>query len=34
MQRVQTFAAQSPEMAKEGVPVTTRPYTAAAGGSH
>jgi membrane fusion protein (multidrug efflux system) len=33
MQRVQTFAAQSPEMAKEGVPVTTRPYSAAAGGS-
>ena len=33
MQRVQTFAAQSPEMAKEGVPVTTRPYTSAAGGS-
>jgi len=34
IQKVQTFAAQSPEMAKEGVPVTVKPYTPNAGGIH
>lgn len=33
IQKVQTFAAQSPELAKEGVPVTVKPYAPAAGGS-
>jgi membrane fusion protein (multidrug efflux system) len=34
IQRVQTFAAQAPELAKEGIPVTPKPHTAAAGGSN
>ena len=34
IQKVQTFAAQSSEMAKEGVPVTVRPYVPKAGGIH
>ena len=34
IQKVQTFAAQSPEFAREGVPVTAKPYMAAAGGSN
>ena len=34
IQKVQTFAAQSPQFAKEGVPVTAKPYMAAAGGSN
>jgi len=34
IQKVQTMAAQAPESAKEGVPVTPRPYAAAAGGSN
>ena len=33
IQKVQTFAAQSPEMAKQGVPVTVKPYTGATGGA-
>jgi RND family efflux transporter MFP subunit len=33
-QRVQAFAAQVPEMAKEGVPVNPKPYTAAAAGGN
>jgi membrane fusion protein (multidrug efflux system) len=34
IQKVQTLAAQSPQFAKEGVPVTTKPYASAAGGSN
>jgi len=34
IQKVQAFAAQSPEAAKEGVPVTTKPYASTAGGSN
>jgi len=34
IQRVQTLAAQAPELAKEGIPVTPRPHAAAAGGSN
>ncbi|HEX8817274.1 MAG TPA: efflux RND transporter periplasmic adaptor subunit [Terriglobales bacterium] len=33
-QRVQTFAAQVPEMAEEGVPVNPKPYTASAAGGN
>jgi membrane fusion protein (multidrug efflux system) len=33
IQRVQMFAAQAPGLAKEGVPVTPKPYVAAVGGS-
>jgi len=33
IQKVQTAAAQTPQSAKEGVPVTPKPYAAAAGGS-
>ena len=33
MQRVQTVAAQSPDSAKEGVPVTVKPFEGATGGS-
>jgi RND family efflux transporter MFP subunit len=33
IQKVQTFAAQAPDAAKEGVPVTPKPYVAAVGGS-
>jgi len=32
IQKVQTFAAQSPDMAKEGVPVTVKPYVPNSGG--
>jgi membrane fusion protein (multidrug efflux system) len=34
IQKVQAFAAQSPQAAKEGVPVTTKPYASTAGGSN
>ena len=34
IQRVQTFAAQAPELAKQGVPVVPKPYVASAGGSN
>jgi len=34
IQKVQTAAAQAPEMAKEGIPVSPKPYLAAAGGSN
>jgi RND family efflux transporter MFP subunit len=34
IQRVQTFAAQAPESAKEGIPVTPKAYAAPAGGSN
>jgi len=34
IQRVQMFAAQAPGLAKEGVPVTPKPYVAAVGGSN
>ena len=34
IQRIQTFAAQSPELAKEGIPVVAKPYAPAAGGSN
>jgi len=33
IQKVQTFAAQAPDAAKEGVPVTPKPYVAGMGGS-
>jgi len=33
IQKVQTYAAQSPESAKEGIPVAPKPYVAAVGGS-
>jgi len=33
IQKVQTYAAQSPQSAKEGIPVAPKPYVAAAGGS-
>jgi membrane fusion protein (multidrug efflux system) len=33
IQRVQTFAAQAPQFAKEGFPVVPKPYAAPAGGS-
>jgi len=33
IQKVQTFAAQSPQLAKEGIPVTPKPYVAELGGS-
>jgi membrane fusion protein (multidrug efflux system) len=28
IQRVQTFAAQAPQLVKEGIPVTAKPYVA------
>jgi membrane fusion protein (multidrug efflux system) len=31
IQKVQTFAAQAPELAKEGVPTIPKPYMAAGG---
>jgi RND family efflux transporter MFP subunit len=34
IQKVQTLAAQSPELAKQGIPVTPKPYAASAGGSN
>jgi RND family efflux transporter MFP subunit len=34
IQKVQTFAAQSPELAKEGIPVTPKPYVAELDGSN
>jgi len=34
IQKVQTFAAQAPELAHEGIPVTPKPYVAGAGGSN
>jgi len=34
IQKVQTFAAQAPELAKDGVPVTPKPHIATAGGSN
>jgi RND family efflux transporter MFP subunit len=34
IQKVQAFAAQSPQMAKEGIPVNPKDYVAAAGGSN
>lgn len=34
IQKVQTAAAQAPEMAKQGIPVTPKPYSGAAGGSN
>jgi membrane fusion protein, multidrug efflux system len=34
IQKIQTAAAQSPEMAKEGIPVSPKPYLGAAGGSN
>jgi membrane fusion protein (multidrug efflux system) len=34
IQKVQTFAAQSPELAKEGIPVVSRPYVPTAGGGN
>jgi len=34
IQRVQTFAAQAPDLAKQGVPVVPKPYAASAGGSN
>jgi len=34
IQKVQTAAAQAPQMAKEGIPVSPKPYLGAAGGSH
>ncbi len=34
IQKIQTAAAQAPEMAKEGIPVSPKPYLAAAGGSN
>jgi len=34
IQKVQTFAAQAPDLAKEGIPVVPKPYLAAAGGSN
>ena len=33
IQKVQTFAAQAPQLAKEGFPVVPKPYSAQAGGS-
>jgi len=33
IQKVQTFAAQSPQAAKEGIPVTPKPYVAELDGS-
>ena len=33
IQKVQAFAAQAPELVKEGIPVTPKPYAATAGGS-
>lgn len=34
IQKIQTAAAQAPEMAKEGIPVSPKPYLGAAGGSN
>jgi RND family efflux transporter MFP subunit len=34
IQRVQTFAAQAPGLAKQGIPVIPKPYVASAGGSN
>jgi len=34
IQKVQTFAAQAPQLAKDGVPVTPKPYVTGAGGSN
>ena len=34
IQKVQTFAAQAPDLVKEGVPVAPKPYQASAGGSN
>ena len=34
IQKVQTFAAQAPQLAKEGFPVVPKPYAAQAGGSN
>jgi len=34
IQKIQAAAAQAPEMAKEGIPVSPKPYLGAAGGSH
>ena len=33
IQKVQTFAAQAPQLTKDGIPVSAKPYMAAAGGS-
>jgi RND family efflux transporter MFP subunit len=33
IQKVQTYAAQAPELTKDGIPVSAKPYMAAAGGS-
>lgn len=33
IQKVQTFAAQAPDLAKEGIPVAPKPYAGVAGGS-
>ena len=34
IQRVQTVAAQAPDLAKQGVPVIPKPYVSSAGGSN
>ena len=34
IQKVQTFAAQAPDLAKEGIPVAPKPYAGVAGGSN
>jgi membrane fusion protein, multidrug efflux system len=34
IQKVQTFAAQAPALAKEGIPVNPKAYVAPAGGSN
>jgi membrane fusion protein, multidrug efflux system len=34
IQKIQMFAAQAPQLAKEGVPVIPKPYVARAGGSN
>jgi membrane fusion protein, multidrug efflux system len=34
IQKIQTLAAQAPELAKEGIPVTPKAYVAPAGGSN
>ena len=33
IQKVQTFAAQAPELAKEGIPIVPKPYTTGVGGA-